>query len=149
MIDVLSADELYGFTGGSPPSLERLEAQYRAQVAGPATGDEVWHNWILRLVESGTAVGFVQATVVDDAADVAWVVGLDWQGQGYATEAAKAMCEWLADNGVTRFTAHIHPEHLVSGSVATAIGLAATDEVDDDGEVVWARVDVLPRGDES
>ena len=109
----------------------------------------MWHNWILRLVESGTAVGFVQATVVDDAADVAWVVGLDWQGQGYATEAAKAMCEWLASNGVKRFTAHIHPEHLVSGSVATAIGLAATDEVDDDGEVVWARVDVLPRGDES
>ena len=38
--------------------------------------------------------------------------------------------------------AHIHPEHLVSGSVAAAVGLAATDEVDDDGEVVWARVEV-------
>ena len=137
MVSVLSADELYVFTGGSPPNLERLESQYRAQVAGPSDGDEVWHNWILRLVASGTAVGFVQATVVGDEADVAWVVGLGWQRQGFATEAVTAMWEWLAGHGVNRFTAHIHPEHLASGRVAGAIGLEPTDEVDDDGEVVW------------
>jgi RimJ/RimL family protein N-acetyltransferase len=138
MVDLLSDRELYAFTGGTPPSLEELESQYRAQVAGPLTGDEVWHNWILRLAESGRAVGFVQATVAGDAADVAWVVGVRWQGQGIAIEAANAMCEWLAAHRVRRLTAHIHPEHAVSGSVAAAVGLQPTGEVDADGELVWA-----------
>jgi len=84
------------------------------------------------------AVGYVQATVSGDASDVAWVVGVKWQGQGIATEAASAMCEWLASHGVERFTAHIHPEHAASGRVAAAVGLQPTDEVDSDGEVVWA-----------
>lgn len=138
MVTVLSDSALYSFTGGSPPSVTELESRYRAQVAGPPTGDEVWHNWIIRLAETGIAVGFVQATVSGDASDIAWVVGVDWQGQGIATEAATAMCERLASDGVERFTAHIHPKHAASGRVAASLGLLPTDEVDSDGEVVWA-----------
>jgi RimJ/RimL family protein N-acetyltransferase len=138
MVEVLSDIDLYAFTGGDPPSLNELEARYRAQVAGPAASDEVWHNWILRLAETGIAVGFVQATVNGNAADVAWVVGVGWQRQGLATEAAMAICGWLAAHGVERFTAHIHPDHVASGRVAAAAGLQPTDEVDHEGEVVWA-----------
>lgn len=137
MAAVLADPELYTFTGGRPPSRDELEVQYRAQVAGPATGGDVWHNWILRLAGSGDAVGFVQATVTGEAADVAWVVATAWQGRGLATEAVLAMCDWLQTEGITTFTAHIHPHHAASRGVATAVGLHPTAEVDGDGEVVW------------
>ena len=137
MVGVLADSELYTFTGGHPPSLEQLESRYRAQVGGPLTGDEVWHNWILRLGEPQIAVGFVQATVAADSADVAWLVGIQWQGRGIATEAATAMYGWLVSHGVKRLTAHIHAGHEPSGRVASALGLRPTDEVDTSGEVVW------------
>lgn len=79
----------------------------------------------------------MQATVIGDSADVAWLVGTTWQGQGFATEAAAAMCSWLATEGIAHFSAHIHPEHAASAKVATAIGLRPTDDVDSDGEIVW------------
>ena len=141
MVEVLSDSELYAFTGGNPPSLEELESRYRSQVAGPPHGGEVWHNWILRLVKSRRAVGFVQATVIGEAADLAWVVGPEWQGRGIAVEAVAEMCEWLGARGIERFTAHIRPEHDVSGGVAAAVGLRPTEETDDEGEVVWASPD--------
>ena len=143
MVNVLADPELYLFTDGSPPSLEELEHRYRAQVIGPPREDELWHNWILRLVGSGVAVGFVQATVIGDSAELAWVVGTPWQGQGFATEGATAMRDWLADQGTAQFTAHIHPDHVVSGRVAAAVGLRPTEDVDNDGEVIWTDVELL------
>lgn len=137
MIAVLADAGLYQFTGGHPPDLEELESRYRAQVIGPPREDEAWHNWILRVVKPEIAIGFVQATVIGDSAELAWVVGTSWQHQGFATEGARAMCEWLTAEGIGEFTAHIHPDHVVSGKVATAIGLLATDDVDRDGEIVW------------
>jgi RimJ/RimL family protein N-acetyltransferase len=138
MVEVLSNRDLYLFTGGDPPDLAGLEAQYEAQVTGPSLGEEVWHNWILRPNDTGEAVGFVQATVIGDSADVAWVVGVDWQGRGFASEAAAAMCNWLATQGVEKFTAHVHPGHAASQRVAASLGMQATDKIDSDGEVVWA-----------
>ncbi len=138
MVGVLSSNLLYTFTGGSAPTLSELERRYAEQCAGPAAQNEAWHNWIVRWAESGAAVGFVQATVVDASADVAWVVSPGWQGRGLATEAAKAMCGWLVEQGVTNITAHIHPNHLASARVADRVGLVDTAEVDGDGEIVWA-----------
>lgn len=138
MVSVLSSAELYAFTGGAPPSLEQLEARYTAQSAGSSVAGERWSNWIVRLAETRRAVGYVQATVSEDRADVAWVIGADWQHRGFAIEAASSMCEWLRAHGVSCVTAHIHPDHHRSTRVAEAIGLRRTDERDDDGEVVWS-----------
>ncbi|MEA2000445.1 MAG: GNAT family N-acetyltransferase [Actinomycetota bacterium] len=137
MVGVLADPELYVFTGGQPPTLEDLTTLYRSQVAGPGQGDELWHNWILRSVVTNTAVGFVQATVVGDSADLAWVVGGDWQGQGFAKEGAAALKGWLASSGTEHFAAHVHPEHVASQRVAAAIGLRRSGEIDEDDEEIW------------
>ena len=137
MVNVLADAILYEFTGGEPPSIVRLRARYAAQVAGSSNPAERWHNWIIRDAESNEAAGFVQATVVGPSADVAWVVGLRWQGRGLAREAAAAMTEWLMQHGVNTFRAHIHPAHAASCGVALAIGLHPTDVFDDDGERLW------------
>ncbi len=87
------------------------------------------------------AIGVVQATVTDAgrAADVAWILGVAWQGRGYATEAAIAMVDWLVTHGARTVTAHIHPDHEASAGVARRLGLAPTERIED-GEVVWRRV---------
>jgi RimJ/RimL family protein N-acetyltransferase len=147
MVGVLTEPGLYRFTGGTPPSLAELERRYRAQVAGRSPdGSETWRNWIVRLRDGGAAVGFVQATLTDAgrAADVAWVIGAPWQGQGYATEAARAMVTHLVLGGVETVTAHVHPDHAASGRVAAAIGLLLTGDVEN-GECVW-RLNPRPAG---
>ncbi len=138
MEPVLAAGELYHFTGGSPPSREELERRFAAQVAGSPNQGETWHNWIIRLLDGGSVVGFVQATITDEAAEIAWLVGVPWQRRGIATEATTALCDWLRSQGVRSVTAHIHPDHAASARVAGAAGLQPTGEVDDDGEQVWS-----------
>jgi len=123
--------------------LEGLETRYESQVRGPLSEGERWFNWILRLVDSQTAIGFVQATVTGDSAAVAWLVGVGWQDDGYAIEAATPVCEWLFSHGVKRVTASIHPDHKASGRVASALGLKPTEERDSDGEVIWVSQDHL------
>lgn len=135
MAGVLSDPALYTFTGGMPPTLVQLEELYRHQSTGAPEGGEVWHNWILRL--DGTAIGYVQATVEGDSAELAWVVGVPWQGSGYATEASEAVRDWLADRGAARFSAHIHSDHSASRAIARRLGLRPTGQLDDDGEVIW------------
>ena len=136
MVNVLSDRDLYAFTGGEPPTLDQLRDRYERQTLGAPRNGESWHNWILRL--EGKAIGYVQATVEGGSADLGWVVGSSWQGSGYATEASKAMRNWLAEHGVTAFSAHILPGHAASGAVAAKLGLLPTGQLDEEGEMVWA-----------
>lgn len=136
MLSVLASDELYRYTGGEPPTRAELDRRYAAQTAGSLEPGECWHNWIIRTV-AGDAVGFVQATVAGTTADVAWLVGPDTQGRGYAREAARTMSGWLTSTGVRSLTARIHPDHTASQHVALAIGLHPSGDSDDDGEEIW------------
>jgi RimJ/RimL family protein N-acetyltransferase len=145
MAAVLGDPELYEFIGGTPPSVAQLTHRYRAQVAGRSPdGSETWRNWIIRERQGSAAVGFVQATIVEGpgdagrSAEIAWLIGLPWQGRGYATEAASAMLAWLASSGVGEIVAHVHPDHRASALVAERVGLAQTVEIVD-GERIWRR----------
>jgi RimJ/RimL family protein N-acetyltransferase len=141
MVGVLGDPELYEFMGGEPPDLESLRDRYRALVAGgPPDRKAGWHNWIVRLRSDDQAIGTVQATVVAGGpeAEIAWVVGVPWQGQGYASEAAQALVAWLEASGTTTVIAHIHPRHAASAAVARRAGLVPTAELED-GERVWRR----------
>ncbi|MFD0471479.1 GNAT family N-acetyltransferase [Nonomuraea thailandensis] len=139
MVHVLSAKSLYTFTGGSPPTLDELRARYTRQSIGRSPdGTQEWRNWILRTKQDAHAIGYVQATIMDEGrrAEVAWVIGTSWQGQGYASEAARALITWLHTTGVTTVQAHIHPAHTASAAVARHAGLLPTDHFDDD-EQLW------------
>jgi RimJ/RimL family protein N-acetyltransferase len=141
MVTILADDDLYAFTGGEPPTLAQLRARYARQVAGhSADGMQEWCNWIIRLATDRRAIGYVQATIVDEGrrAEIAWVVGRAWQGQGYATEAAAALVGWLDTRGVTIVEAHIHPDHGASAAVASRAGLLRTGQFQD-GEQLWRR----------
>lgn len=141
----LSDPALHTFIGGSPDDPQALRARYRRMTAGSPDPAVSWCNWVLRLRDEECLVGTVQATVVPaDAggelvAEIAWVVGTPWQGRGIAVEAARALVGRLAENpAVHAVIAHVHPDHRASAAVATAAGLAPTDEWQD-GEVKWQR----------
>ncbi len=139
MATVLADPDLYTFIGGSPPTVAGLRARYELMIAGTADPDMSWCNWVIQLLETGRLAGTVQATIIagdELSAEVAWVIGTRWQGQGIATEAVRALVAWLGHHSVATVIAHIHPRHLASVAVASAVGLSPTDQ-SQDGETRW------------
>ncbi|MFD4866114.1 GNAT family N-acetyltransferase [Streptomyces sp. NPDC058412] len=135
---VLADPALHAFTGGAPLSREELRARYERLGAGSPDPATVWANWVLRLRGQGRLVGTVQATIVParTLAELAWVVGTPWQGHGFASEAARAVADWLRPLPVDLLVAHVHPDHAASAAVAARCGLRPTGRLRD-GEVRW------------
>lgn len=140
MAVVLADPALYAYTGGEPPEPMTLRARYVRQAVGVSPdGSELWFNWIIRTRASGTAVGYVQATLVSETGttDLAWVIGRAFQRQGFASEAVAAALRWLASRAdVRRLTAHIAASNLASEGAARRSGFASTGRIEN-GEVVW------------
>jgi RimJ/RimL family protein N-acetyltransferase len=138
MASVLGGERLHEFIGGRPLTVAELRDRYTRLAAGAPDPGDAWLNWIVR--EGSEAVGTVQATLTtrDErrTAHVAWVIGVDFQGRGFASEAAGALVEWLWGQGMDDVVAHIHPDHRTSALVAARAGLEATDE-EFAGETVW------------
>ena len=150
MLDLVGDRRLYAYYDDEPsPSLEELRARYARQATGVSPdGREVWHTWIVRERATGTAIGFVQATVRPEAAELAWVIGVPWQGRGYAGESALAIRDAVvAGSGAAHaghstgeravvVIAHIAPGHAASEAVARHLGLLPTTVVHE-GETRW------------
>lgn len=138
---ILGDITLHQFIGGQPANAEQLRARFERQAVGRSPdGRERWLNWAVRVRSSGQAVGTMQATVKNSerepVADLAWVIGVSYQRQGFAKEAAALIISWLRAQGVTRLRARIHPDHHASMGVARAVGLLPSDAIED-GEVRW------------
>jgi RimJ/RimL family protein N-acetyltransferase len=139
-------ERMYRFTGGQPGTLDDLRAAFgriEAQRTNARDGT-AQRNWTVRRRADGQAVGMLQAVVADcgRGAEIAWAVGVPWQGQGIASEAAHAVVAWLEAHGVRTITAHINPGHHASVGVATQVGLHPTGEVREQrgiGEQMWRR----------
>lgn len=148
MVRVLGDERLHEFIGGRPPGPGELKERYRRLVAGSGRPDELWLNWTVRLAPSGDrdrgkAIGTMQATIAVSGASptaaIAWVVGVGWQGNGYASEAARALVSWLTAWRPLRIIACIHREHLASQRVAGRAGLAPSG-LEIEGEQIWELV---------
>lgn len=128
--DVFGDERLYLFLGSHPTTTEELRAQFARLAAARLADTEgtAQRNWTVRRRSDGRAVGMLQAAFCDQgrAAEIAWAVGVPWQGQGIASEAARALVSWLERRGVAVITAHIHPDHHASATVAIRAGLRPT-----------------------
>lgn len=141
MVVVLGDERMHEFTGGRPLTLTQLRLRYQRLAVGHSSErTELWFNWIIRLAVDAQPVGAMQATVAADgsSADVAWEVGVAWQDNGIASEAAAAVAGWLMGHDVPVIRALIRPDHGASARVAARAGLEPTDELVD-GEAVWRR----------
>jgi len=147
LTDVLDDERLHEFIGGRPASRLELHDRFVLLAAGSPRPGEKWLNWIVRRRFDSKAVGTVQATVRTlagkTAARLGWMIGVDWQNQGFGTEAASALVKWVRRQGADDIAANIHPEHRASEAVATRAGLQLTQE-EFEGERVWR--DPKPKG---
>ena len=140
LCDLLYDERLHEFIGGRPQSRLELHDRFVLLAAGSPRAGETWMNWVVRRRFDSQAVGTVQATIrVVDGRQVArlgWMVGVEWQNQGFASEAAVELVKWVRRQGVEDIGANIHPDHEASATVATRAGLHQTEE-EFEGERVW------------
>jgi RimJ/RimL family protein N-acetyltransferase len=111
LAEVFSDQRMYRFTGGQPGTRGCLRATFARIQAGRANDRDgtAQRNWTVRRRADGQAVGMLQAVLSNGgrSAKIAWAVGVPWQGQGIASEAAQAVVAWLEARGVRTVTAHI------------------------------------------
>jgi RimJ/RimL family protein N-acetyltransferase len=74
---------------------------------------------------------------VDRRVDVGWVIGPDWQGRGYAREAAEAMLELAFEQlGAVRCEAHMTWDNTASKVLAERLGFEETSAEGDERVMV-------------
>lgn len=113
MTHVLGSPSLYTFIGGTPPTIEELRQRYEVQTRGSsADGSEIWLNFMV--LDDGTPAGYVQATIVGDSAELAWVIGADYQGKGLGLAGSRLLCAKLSQYRISQIIAHIHPDNAPS-----------------------------------
>jgi RimJ/RimL family protein N-acetyltransferase len=127
---IFADERLYLFTGGEPGTVVSLRDTLGQLAENRAAGTAAQLNWVVRRLVDGVAVGMLQAVLSGGgrAAELSWLVGVPWQGQGFASEAVIAMVVWLETRGVEQVTAWIRPDHHASESVAIRAGLAVTEK---------------------
>jgi RimJ/RimL family protein N-acetyltransferase len=128
LLAALGDERLYRFIPDDPPSaLEELEARYRwlANRRSP-DGSEAWLNWAMRLRGTEAYVGTLQASVYPDrTADVAYMVFVPHQRQGYAKEGlARVLAHLFDDYDVDTVAAEIDTRNAASIALVEGLGFA-------------------------
>jgi len=130
LFPVLQAAKIYAFLDHGPPeSLQALTQRYEFMLnpASPPAGER-WLNWcVIAHGEAPATAGTVQATIDEpnQAAEVAWVLGPEFWGQGIASRAVDSMFRELATTyGVEHVVAQVDPRNLASIALAERLGFA-------------------------
>ncbi len=94
-------------------SVEDLEVEFTRHASGPSDvgSGEIWWNYAVRL-RSGGFIGRVEATIHHGLAEVAYMLGPSYWGNGYATEALHWLHARLLEcRQVNSFWAAVRPEN--------------------------------------
>jgi len=97
LFQTLSDPVIYSFIPFDPPkSMEALTERYgHLSVGHSADGKDIWLNFALRKLENNAYIGTVQATITGKLSYVAYELGPQHWGRGYATEAVRALIAHL------------------------------------------------------
>ena len=131
MLEVLADPRVHTYIPTDPPTdLIAFRARYeRLESRHSPDGQELWLNWT---VFSGLRViGTVQATVsqTERVADVAYVFGASSWGHGYATEALRALLNFLPSLKVDRARASLDTRNAASARLVERLGFVRVGEV--------------------
>lgn len=129
LFPVLRDPRIYTFVPDEPPRTEQdLAARFARYLRGPADGAaERWLNWTARLRWAGAYVGTFQATVHwgERRAAIAYLLGPEFWGQGYASEGVRSLVRWLLASGdVDAVEATIDPGNARSLRLVRRLGFS-------------------------
>ena len=130
----------------SPTERAEVSSAWLALLENSSAIDPWIHGFILRQREGDIFVGqcgFKKPPTPEGSVEIAYGIAAEYQGKGYATEAAEALVIFaFADPNVRVVLAHTLPEANASTRVLTKCGFQFTGEVIDpeDGRVWrWER----------
>ena len=135
MLDMYSRDEVVRFLGSVPTPMTSLQmAGERVERARLRNAEEReagspcgW--WAVEVRDTGVVAGTVALVQVagsrepDAPVEVAWALHPDSQGQGYATEAARAVVDRAHAAGIGELLALTDPANTASQAVCRRLGL--------------------------
>jgi ribosomal-protein-alanine N-acetyltransferase len=126
----------------TPAETVELSADWLALLHDSKSADPWIHGFSLVLTDGDTVVGtggFKGPPADDGVVEIAYGVNPDYQGKGYATEAAEALTAYAFDSGKVRVVrAHTLPESNASTRVLTKCGFRRIGEViDPEDGLVW------------
>ncbi len=138
-----SLEDILALIDGMTPSEKtELSADWLALVDS-ATSANPWIHGFALVQQADNAVvgncGFKGPPTPDGVVEIAYGVAPDYQGNGYATEAAQALVSYAFSNSKVRVVrAHTLPEANASTGVLTKCGFKQVGEVmDPDDGLVW------------
>src|SRR6516225_4177871 len=98
LFEALADPRVYEHIHEAPAeSVAALASQFARLANGPtsdSTGEQ-WLNLAIRRREDGCLIGRLQATIIDRRAEVAYLIGPQYWGRGYATEAMTAFQDFI------------------------------------------------------
>jgi RimJ/RimL family protein N-acetyltransferase len=126
----------------SPADQAEVSPEWVARLRAAAEPDPWTHGFTLVHRADGVVIGSCGYTGPPDGdgvVEIAYAIDADYQGLGYATEAALALVAYALERGEVRLViAHTRPEPNASGRVLTKCGFRWIGEVVDpvDG-LIW------------
>jgi RimJ/RimL family protein N-acetyltransferase len=128
LFPLLADPRLYDYAPDTTrTSVAALIERFQALERGPKEGEnEVWLNWLLQRLDTGAAVGTLQATVVPGSH--AWIgytlVSTAW-GQGFGTEAgAWLVADLAARYALSEIRASVDVRNVKSIALLERLGFA-------------------------
>jgi RimJ/RimL family protein N-acetyltransferase len=125
----------------NPSEKAELSADWLARLHASTSADPWTHGFSLVHRDSDIVVGKggFKGPPADGVAEIAYGVVPDFQGKGYATEAAQALVAWAFSSGQVRVVrAHTLAEANASARVLTKCGFRLIGEViDPEDGLVW------------
>jgi RimJ/RimL family protein N-acetyltransferase len=125
----------------TPDEQAELSADWLARVRVSSAADPWVHGFSAVHRESGAVVGMggFKGPPADGAVEIAYAVGADSRGRGYATEIARALVAYaFACDEVEVVRAHTLPHGIASQRVLAKCGFAHVGEVlDPEDGLVW------------
>jgi len=126
----------------SPADRAEVSPDWLARVRASTVADPWTHGFCI--VDRATSAiigscGYKGPPDPDGVVEIAYGVDPDYQGRGYATEAARALVDFAFDNGGVRIIrAHTLPGNGASAQVLTKCGFEQVGEVvDPEDGLVW------------
>lgn len=150
LFDALDRPEVGTYIGGPyADSSDGMAEVIMRWLSGPSAHrtHETWLNYVVRLAD-GTVIGHAQATLHGDWAELAWVLGSSWWGQGYGRESAEVLMNHVsAVEGIRLVWATVHSDNVRCKKLLARLGFSMADIDDapalgsyDPGDDVYVRL---------
>ena len=89
-----------------------------------------FYDYAIVRTADGEVIGEVNAAYISpDIADIGYVIGPRYRGQGYAKEAVALLIQRLDGDGIHRIFGACHPDNAASHAVMRACGMIKTTEI--------------------